>query len=480
MLVIFILIVPLILFFQIIPYQSTATFSVSEEIIQWDKNLKGDIYSFTITETGDTTYSKVGEADGNGTVTVEWYNVLSNQTLIIKPGVKIIIESRFSNDFWGEVQAMGTEEEPIRITTKERDNGQTWFNADIWIRELAGSEIDFSHCIFKHINLKIDRDTRFVNCGFIESGEIDLEILMDRSKILKSVEIINCDFVDIDNFGVTSENVICKGNFFEDFFQVVIYADDELFVSDNSLSNGSSNFRVVYNGTKEGKMKNNNIYNSSSSVFGPMRVSNNYFNGSVSIKKDVTFEENVVDETILFNLLEHPKEVVDNHFHGNVEYNNYDEEQQETLDISYNHWGIDWEVEIRVGMNWTMERPEPLDPLNLYEYHNISVDFEPYYDKNGTKTDDDGLRNWWEIQQGFSIYLDNSEDDPDEDGLPNSIEFDIGLDPLSPDSDSDGMPDGWEYEHELDPLNPWDFDDDEEEKWKYNDIDTGPENISEG
>ncbi len=90
-------------------------------------------------------------------------------------------------------------------------------------------------------------------------------------------------------------------------------------------------------------------------------------------------------------------------------------------------------------------------------------------------SDNDGMPDWWEIENGLNLLLDDSDDDPDNDGLTNYQEFYCrtdpmqadtdgdGLsdgeelsvyftDPLLVDTDGDGMPDGWEIEYGLNQL----------------------------
>ncbi|MDX9703583.1 MAG: kelch repeat-containing protein [Candidatus Auribacterota bacterium] len=67
-------------------------------------------------------------------------------------------------------------------------------------------------------------------------------------------------------------------------------------------------------------------------------------------------------------------------------------------------------------------------------------------------SDNDGIPDCWETENGLNPLLDDADDDADNDGLTNLQEFIAGTDPHNPDTDSDGMPDCWELDHALDPL----------------------------
>jgi hypothetical protein len=60
-----------------------------------------------------------------------------------------------------------------------------------------------------------------------------------------------------------------------------------------------------------------------------------------------------------------------------------------------------------------------------------------------TDTDDDGLWDGQEVQNGLDPLVDDANDDADSDGLTNIEEVDIyGTNPLDPDTDGDGVSDG--------------------------------------
>ncbi len=66
-------------------------------------------------------------------------------------------------------------------------------------------------------------------------------------------------------------------------------------------------------------------------------------------------------------------------------------------------------------------------------------------------TDNDGLPDAWELQH-FGNLQQGSAADSDNDGLTNLQEYQNGTNPLADDSDNDGMPDGYEVTNGLNPL----------------------------
>jgi len=67
-------------------------------------------------------------------------------------------------------------------------------------------------------------------------------------------------------------------------------------------------------------------------------------------------------------------------------------------------------------------------------------------------TDEDGMPDYWENQNGLDPNIDDSGLDADDDGLSNIDEFYTGTAANNPDSEGDGMTDGWEVANLLNPL----------------------------
>ncbi len=116
-----------------------------------------------------------------------------------------------------------------------------------------------------------------------------------------------------------------------------------------------------------------------------------------------------------------------------------------------------WEVENGLdptqptGDNGPDGDPDGDQIQNLKEYQYGLDPWTP-----NTDTDQDGLSDLWEITYGLSPTSPDGNDgaggDPDGDGLSNADELQKGTSPVNPDSDSDGMNDGWEVQNGLDPA----------------------------
>jgi len=80
---------------------------------------------------------------------------------------------------------------------------------------------------------------------------------------------------------------------------------------------------------------------------------------------------------------------------------------------------------------------------------------ERNFDLMDADRDKDGLPNIWEEQYLLDPDDDTGDDgangDPDGDGLSNLAKYENDTDPTLPDTDDDGMPDGWEVDNGLEP-----------------------------
>ena len=88
----------------------------------------------------------------------------------------------------------------------------------------------------------------------------------------------------------------------------------------------------------------------------------------------------------------------------------------------------------------------------------FEIEYEIDEDKLLADGDGDTLQDFWE--SGYGLLTDDASGDngasgdPDQDGLANSVERDLGTDPLDHDPDHDGSNDGQEVINGTDPLNP--------------------------
>lgn len=129
----------------------------------------------------------------------------------------------------------------------------------------------------------------------------------------------------------------------------------------------------------------------------------------------------------------------------------------QTSPISYDtdNDGLPDKWEIDNGFN-------PLDPSDALlddDDDGLTLFGEYIYKTNYTNkdTDRDLMYDGYEVYYGLNP-LDSSDAsaDDDNDGLINIREFALGTDPTKNDTDSDKMPDGWEWRYGLNPLDPSD------------------------
>lgn len=73
---------------------------------------------------------------------------------------------------------------------------------------------------------------------------------------------------------------------------------------------------------------------------------------------------------------------------------------------------------------------------------------------NDPDTDDDGMPDGWEVDNGFNPLVNDANGDADGDGLTNVGEYQHDTNPHNPDTDGDGLPDGWEVNYQFDPTDP--------------------------
>jgi hypothetical protein len=88
--------------------------------------------------------------------------------------------------------------------------------------------------------------------------------------------------------------------------------------------------------------------------------------------------------------------------------------------------------------------------LSLFACEDSKVNLENNDDVNNVDTDNDGIPDVVEEEQG----TDPENSDSDGDGIDDNTEADNGTDPTNPDSDGDGLEDGTETDNGTDPTNP--------------------------
>jgi outer membrane protein assembly factor BamB len=89
-----------------------------------------------------------------------------------------------------------------------------------------------------------------------------------------------------------------------------------------------------------------------------------------------------------------------------------------------------------------------LDGDTLTSLQEANLGSSPY----STDTDDDGLPDKWEAEQGTKINVHDASSDKDSDGLSNLSEYQLGTLVNNPDTDGDGMSDGFEVRYGFSPT----------------------------
>ncbi len=109
----------------------------------------------------------------------------------------------------------------------------------------------------------------------------------------------------------------------------------------------------------------------------------------------------------------------------------------------------------RQRLGFSMLETRNLDDPNI----NPNVDPSVAPDDPGrddSDTDDDGMPDWWEEENGLDPNSNDAAGDKDHDGLTNGEEYGLGTDPENSDSDGGGQNDGSEHTSGTDPLDPSD------------------------
>ncbi len=414
------------------------------EIIIWDVNTYGDIYSYFYDSYVEKK-EKVGFADGNGTIAIDYFDLLSNQSLIIKPGVRIITTNNI--DIYGNIEAVGTENIKI-IIQSEGDNA-------LRVHQPIVSPNRFEHCIIDNLDLISKSSISIEHCSLVNISKVELSQLNGNDE---SSNIQNNRFFNVSRLEINTSRVVVRKNSFEKMIHCAITPKDEMEIVDNFFSNISWRIDIVCSSENIKIFEGNNITNSYCDLYSGLIAEHNLFKGSVAVGKEVKFQNNTIIGEVIISIAQPPAIFRNNQIQGKMDY--YDmwlhEGNDSIPDLRFNQWGRDWNVEEVIGIydEVTIERTIETISVNEFEYYNISIKFEPYFDENWTLTDNDGMTNLWEIQNELDIYKDDSLMDPDDDGLININEYICGSDPHNNDTDKDGMPDGWEFDNDLMVLCP--------------------------
>jgi hypothetical protein len=111
--------------------------------------------------------------------------------------------------------------------------------------------------------------------------------------------------------------------------------------------------------------------------------------------------------------------------------------------------GMDDAIEVENGLNpLIQDTHEDYDTDSLTNLKEIILGTDPL----NNDTDGDGMLDGWEVYYGTDPFIDDTELDPDNDTLTNLEEYTYGSDPFSVDGDNDGITDVEEIERGMDPL----------------------------
>lgn len=260
----------------------------------------------------------------------------------------------------------------------------------------------------------------------------------------------------------------------------LIKTNQELKFNNNIIETYGATF-TINNSGKMLKINNYSIESDYLKFVGNIEITNCMIHGNVILTREIEFQRNTIiggvifsdgiefrnnDVTgvVLFNLIRQDGIIRDNYFNlTKIDYYVEEDQQSSYLDLRYNSWNQDGDIEDILRLDEMKEN-----------HPGFMVDFEPYYDRNGSLTDTDELPNGWEIRNGLDIHIDDTQEDPDGDGLTNLFEYlylgnrhGLSMDPQSKDSDGDDLPDSWEIEYNLN-ATVYNRDDEGEEIFRYN------------
>jgi hypothetical protein len=175
----------------------------TNNIIHWTNDFIGIVTNTYCYGQGGTVYTaNRGYADGIGNYYISGFIVSWNQTLIIYPGVTVHFEGYYANQFvvYGQIQAIGTEAEPIVFTTNSSEpSGMDWNGIHI------NTPVTFRYCRFEYSAGIICDEITIQHCDFFSDGGISARIEDENIDTSKNtlIEISNCTFSN----GTSSVNI---------------------------------------------------------------------------------------------------------------------------------------------------------------------------------------------------------------------------------------------------------------------------------
>ena len=399
--------------------------------ITWNFDYEGPIYSHIVDYNQEMEYAKVGYSDGNGNYYLEKLNILDNESLKIEEGISVFFIDRTANQFniYGSIEAIGTPSRPITFTSNDSEPEPGSWNGFNVLGKGDGKVL-FENCNFMYSAYnQINRDVIIRNCTFHSTYGIKPSGKYEDS-ITDKIMIEYCSFEgkysnDDRDMGeihlLSRSDIILKNCYFDvEYFRVVAYSEKRVIFNDNIVADCSYislGNQIIH---VSGSMSRNDISNCT--IYpNSLNTNHNSFIGDVEIDLDTPPSYFTYNEVI-----------------GDFTFRGEGTESQE-IDLRLNYWGVDWDVEDRIGIaEWSDD---------------VDIIYEPYLDGNGTETDNDGIPNSWEHEYGLDIYTDDPNRDSDDDGLTNLKEYEIGTNPKKIDTDDDGWNDGEEVSKKTDPLN---------------------------
>lgn len=274
----------------------------SNEIIIWNNSTSGDIINNDLI---------VGSADGNGNITLlDNYIIEYNDTLIIEPGVKILLDENIEpilpnrpNDddrygvnifVYGKLLAIGTFNNTITLTSK--DYGERW--GKIKFEDSAiSSESELKYCKIEYGQISCIYSSPNISNNILENSSIECH---GSSPLIMNNSMINDSTIICRNSAspIISNNIIFRGTKYCSE-GIKIYANSNPIITNNSISEHTRG--IIFSDTTSIVIKNNIIFNNSWQgiyAWEPGIIKNNTFfnnhNGISCTSSGVIIENNKI------------------------------------------------------------------------------------------------------------------------------------------------------------------------------------------